>query len=326
MNSAVQLMLRRGMTTSLLANATPPSKLMFQNILDGVFSGKSPINISIRSVHQELNLPKIGGGRQFKYIVLYPLKYTTKPIPIRKLGGRDPITGRKVVQGWGGGKKLSYFWIDNKRIGPKEGPPLVERVLKIDKCDCHTPFLALVGHGDQMRWIIATINMKVGDLVKTSREIPRIPVQPNEGDAHPLGAFPIGSEVHNIETVPGQGGVFVVNAGGRGTIVKKVGDRVIVRLESKDEFSFSKYCMAVSGRISNENHCNIPIGSPNKLRELGYAPRSGLWHRKDGRFGRKLKKPKLFLVDEERRHVKEEFFHMNYNWWDVMQPPQTRHW
>lgn len=32
-------------------------------------------------------------------------------------------------------------------------------------------------------------------------------------------------------------------------------------------------------------------GSPNRMRWLGIRPRSGLWKRKSGRMGRKIKKP-----------------------------------
>ena len=35
----------------------------------------------------------------------------------------------------------------------------------------------------------------------------------------------------------------------------------------------------------------LPIGSPNRMRWLGIRPRSGLWQRKDGYRGRKVKKP-----------------------------------
>ena len=35
----------------------------------------------------------------------------------------------------------------------------------------------------------------------------------------------------------------------------------------------------------------LPIGSPNRMRWLGMRPRSGLWQRKDGTRGRKIKKP-----------------------------------
>lgn len=42
--------------------------------------------------------------------------------------------------------------------------------------------------------------------------------------------------------------------------------------------------MAVVGRVSNEEHSSQHIGSAQRLRWLGFRPRSGLWHRKDGRY------------------------------------------
>lgn len=47
-----------------------------------------------------------------------------------------------------------------------------------------------------------------------------------------------------------------------------------------------------SGRLSNVDHGTTPIGSPQRNRWLGNRPRSGLWQRKSGRHGRKIKPPK----------------------------------
>ncbi|KAG8254908.1 54S ribosomal protein L2 mitochondrial, partial [Homalodisca vitripennis] len=41
-------------------------------------------------------------------------------------------------------------------------------------------------------------------------------------------------------------------------------------------------------RLSNIHNDKMHIGSPNRLRELGYRPRSGLFQLKTGRFGRKI--------------------------------------
>jgi len=61
------------------------------------------------------------------------------------------------------------------RRGPSSGPPLIERVIRIMNSDCHTAKVALIGHGNTLRYILATENLKVGDLVKTSNEIPKNP-------------------------------------------------------------------------------------------------------------------------------------------------------
>lgn len=84
-------------------------------------------------------------------------------------------TGRKITKRVGGGIKYKYHWIQWKRVGPKEGEPLVEKVIQIMDDWCHTAKIALVASGKEMKYYHATENMKPGDLIKTSMHIPRIP-------------------------------------------------------------------------------------------------------------------------------------------------------
>ena len=141
-----------------------------------------------------------GQWENYKYKVHYPAdgKYTIKKLETTKLGGRDQVTGRKVIGMWGGGHKQKARWVDWRRLPEDwdiEGPDLVERVINI----CYDPMraskLALTGYGEKMRWQIATSNMEIGDLIKTSGKIPINPIRPKEGDSHPLGALPIGTEI-----------------------------------------------------------------------------------------------------------------------------------
>lgn len=177
------------------------------------------------------------------------------------------------------------------RDGPSgEGEVQIEKVMQIIKCGCRTANVALVAVGDEMKYILATENMKAGDLLKTSRFIPRIPVRAKEGDAYPLGALPVGTVVHCVEQTPGFPFHIIHAAGSHGTITRKFDDRVVVQLPTKKEFGFLQTCMATVGRLSNIEHGKTHIGTPQKLRELGYRPRSGLWHRKTGRHGRKIKR------------------------------------
>jgi len=235
--------------------------------------------------------PEPGYGISYRRIIHYPEKYTIKPLDVTNLAGRDPVTGRIVCKGIGGGIKHKYHWIAWKREGPKEGPPQVERVFKIIKDGCRTAFVALVAVGDELKYILATENMKAGDLIRTSSHIPRIPVRAHEGDAYPLGALPLGTQVHCIEKYPGLGGFLVHAAGTYATVVRKApNDHVVVQMPSKKEFSLPQTCMCTVGRLSNKEHGTTPIGSAQKNRELGNRPRSGWWQRKTGRLGRKLRK------------------------------------
>jgi len=246
----------------------------------------------VRHKARYVQKPVIGHGVAFRRKVHFPEKYTVKPLEVTNLAGRDPTSGRVVVKGIGGGIKHKYHWVDWKRVGPKEGPPQEEKIVKIIKDGCRTSFVALVAHGDKLKYILATENMKAGDIIRTSCHIPRIPVRPNEGDAYPLGALPLGTEVNCVEKYPGLGGFLVHAAGAFATILRKAPDnRVVIVTPSKKEFSLPQECMCTVGKLSNAEHSSIPIGSAQKNRELGNRPRSGLWQRKTGRFGRKIRKP-----------------------------------
>uniref|UniRef100_A0A1B0DI44 Uncharacterized protein n=1 Tax=Phlebotomus papatasi TaxID=29031 RepID=A0A1B0DI44_PHLPP len=253
--------------------------------------GRTSNVAQVRAKHLwNIDLPKPGQGKAFRRIVHFPEEYTIKPLEVTNLAGRDPKTGRVVAKGIGGGIKHKYHWIKWQRDGPAEGPPQIEKVLEIIFDGCRTAKVALVGVGDELKYILATENMKPGDLIKTSRVIPRIPVRANEGDAYPLGALPLHTQVHCVEKYPGMPCHLIHAAGTFGTIIRKFDDYVVVQMPSKREFAFKETCMATVGRVSNVNHNKEHVGSAQRKRELGYRPRSGLWKRKDGRHGRKIRR------------------------------------
>jgi len=237
--------------------------------------------------------------------------YTTEGLPWNYTKGLDPVTRRRSNHRIGEGVRRFYRMVDYTRSVPAgENSPFVERVLDIIDDETRNPYIALVANGNFKRYIVASENMKVGDLVKTYNEIPKNPVQAFEGDAYPIGALAVGTVIHNLEKHPGKGGFYAITAGSYGTVLKKEGDRVIVSMYKKKktyaivhnkEISVDERCMATVGRVSNVNYHLIPIGSPTMLRKLGYRPRSGLFQLKDGRYGRRIHPPPpLYTVEEPR--------------------------
>ncbi|XP_031847473.1 mitochondrial ribosomal protein L2 [Nomia melanderi] len=259
-------------------------------------------NVPKRYKWTYIKLPKPGvGGKSFRRIVHFEDKYTIKPLEVTNLAGRDPVTGRVVVKGYGGGIKHKYHWIYWKREGPTDlnEKPKEEKVLRIFKDGCRTAFVALVGSDRQLKYILATQNMKEGDIIRTHMGIPRNAVRPNEGDAYPLGALPAGTVVNCVEKYPGIGGNLIHAAGSSAVIVKrdeKDPNLIVLKMPTKKLFLLNKACMATVGRLSNTEHSSIKIGSAQKLRELGYRPRSGLFKKKTGRFGPKLKKKNKYVL------------------------------
>lgn len=76
-------------------------------------------------------------------------KYTIMPLKIKKLGGRDPETGKVVVKELGGGNKKYFRWIDYTRKANEDGTPREERVFSIRYDPLRSTKLALVAGGNK---------------------------------------------------------------------------------------------------------------------------------------------------------------------------------
>ncbi|XP_051773046.1 39S ribosomal protein L2, mitochondrial [Ctenopharyngodon idella] len=218
-------------------------------------------------------------------------KYTVRPIGMKKTGGRD-YTGRIVTHGIGGGHKQRYRMIDFQRLRyepGREGQPIVEKVVEVRYDPCRSADIALVAGGSRKRWIIATENMEAGDLIKTSSAIGRMAVLAKEGDSHPLGALPVGTLINNLELYPGKGAQYIRAAGTCGVLLRKVNGTAIVQLPSKHQIQVLETCVATVGRVSNIDHNKRIIGKAGRNRWLGIRPSSGLWQRKGGWAGRKIR-------------------------------------
>jgi len=94
---------------------------------------------------------------------------------------------------------------------------------------------------------------------------------------------------------------FAVKAEDEAKIIRRIEDRIVVKCWDKLEFAIPETCQCVVGQNSIHPLRKMDIGSPNRLRWLGMRPRSGLWKRKDGRRGRKIKKapPAIYTTPYE---------------------------
>ena len=65
------------------------------------------VNHQIIRTFKFVDKPKPGLGKQYRRQVFFPKdgKYTIEPLDTKHLAGRDPVSGRKVAQGIGGGVK-----------------------------------------------------------------------------------------------------------------------------------------------------------------------------------------------------------------------------
>lgn len=184
-------------------------------------------------------------------------------VPLKKTGGRNN-QGRITVRHRGGGHKRMYRIIDFKR--DKIGVPA--KVAAIEYDPNRSARIALLHYADgEKRYIIAPLGLQVGDTVLAG---PEADIKP--GNALPLRNIPVGTMVHNVELVPGQGGVMARSAGTWAQVLAKEGKYAILRLPSGEQRLVHLDCMATIGQVGNVDHENINIGKAGRSRWLGRRP------------------------------------------------------
>ena len=183
--------------------------------------------------------------------------------PLRRSGGRNN-TGRVTSWQRGGGHKRRYRMIDFTR--EKAGVP--GRVASVEYDPNRTARIALVNYKDgEKRYILAPVNLKVGDSIVTSDSADILP-----GNAMRLGAIPLGTFVHNVEIHIGGGGQMCRSAGAFAQVMAKEGDWVLLRLPSGELRKVHERCLATIGQVGNLDHENIIIGKAGRSRWMGKRP------------------------------------------------------
>lgn len=164
----------------------------------------------------------------------------------------------------GGGHKRLYRIIDFRR--DKRDIPATVAAIEYDPN--RNARIALLFYKDgEKRYIIAPAALGVGDTVIAGENAPF-----EVGNALPLSRIPLGTEVHNIELVPGRGGQMVRAAGGFAQVVAKEGDYVTIRLPSKEVRMIRRECYATIGKVGNAEARNISLGKAGRTRHRGQRP------------------------------------------------------
>jgi len=190
-----------------------------------------------------------------------PAKHLTEIL--KKHSGRDS-TGSISVRHQGGRHKRYYRFIDFKR----DKFDVEGKVLTIEYDPNRNSRISLVEYADgETRYILQPHDLKVGDTVLSS-DTAEIKV----GNAVPLKNIPIGTEVHNIELQPGQGGKMARGAGGAAVVLAKDDNYVQVKLPSGTVRLFLHNCRATIGMVGNIEHKDEQIGTAGRKRRMGIRP------------------------------------------------------
>ena len=182
----------------------------------------------------------------------------------KKSGGRNN-QGRITCRHRGGGHKRHYRMIDFKR--DKTG--VTATVAAIEYDPNRSARIALLHYTDgEKRYILAPLNLKVGDTVESG---PDADIQP--GNSLPLSNIPLGTQIHNIELKVGKGGQVVRSAGTSAQLMAKEDRYALIKMPSGEVRMVLLKCKATIGQLGNVEHENTGLGKAGRKRWLGRRPR-----------------------------------------------------
>ncbi len=178
-------------------------------------------------------------------------------------GGRNN-NGRITTRFRRSGNKRRYRLVDFRRN--KDGVAATVKELEYDPN--RSAFIALIVYADGVKsYILAPNGLKVGQTV-ISGDKGEVQV----GNAFKLKNIPLGLQIHNIELVPGKGGILVRSAGQVATLRAKDGDYAQIKLPSGEVRKVNLECKATIGQVGNVDYMNASMGKAGKKRYLGFRP------------------------------------------------------
>ncbi|QEC45634.1 50S ribosomal protein L2 [Pseudobacter ginsenosidimutans] len=183
----------------------------------------------------------------------------------KNTGGRN-VQGRRSMRYMGGGNKKMYRKIDFKRN--KNGVPAT--VASIEYDPNRTAFIALLNYADgEKRYILAPQGLQVGATVVSGDA-----VTPEVGNALQMKNMPLGTNIHNIEMQPGQGGKLVRSAGTSAQLANKEEKYAVLKMPSGELRKVLINCYATVGIVSNGDHNLEMMGKAGRNRWKGIRPRN----------------------------------------------------
>jgi large subunit ribosomal protein L2 len=172
--------------------------------------------------------------------------------------------GRITTRHQGGGNKKLYRIIDfkQKRMNDKA----VVQSLEYDPY--RTAFIAKVKYEDgTFSYILAPEKLSVGDEIITAESAPLKP-----GNRMQLKNISVGTQVYNIEMMPGRGGQLARSAGLYAEVLANAEGYTDLKLNSGEVRRVQWTCLASLGQVSNAEWSLVNIGKAGRSRWLGIRP------------------------------------------------------
>ena len=185
-------------------------------------------------------------------------------VSLKKNAGRNN-QGKITVRHQGGGNRKKYRLVDFKR-NKKDG--ISAKVVGIEYDPNRTANIALICYADgEKSYILAPEGLTDGMTVVSGAE-----AEIRVGNCLPLANIPVGTQVHNIELLPGKGGQLARSAGMSAQLMAKEGKYATLRLPSGEMRMVPINCRATVGVVGNGDHNLINIGKAGRKRHMGIRP------------------------------------------------------
>jgi large subunit ribosomal protein L2 len=182
-------------------------------------------------------------------------------VEVKKRSGGRNNNGRMTARHIGGGHKQKYRKVDFKR----RKHDVAAEVVGIEYDPNRSARIALIKYSDgEMSYILAPDGLRVGSRVTAGDN-----VAPDLGNALPLRAIPLGTNIHNIELMPGRGGQIARSAGQQAILNNLEGGYALVKMPSGEIRRIHESAYATIGQVGNVDHMNVSSGKAGRTRWKG---------------------------------------------------------
>lgn len=200
------------------------------------------------------------------YSVLHKRHKTPKSLTKSKAvqAGRNN-SGKITVRHQGGGVRRKIRLVDFSRADRMNIPGIVA---SIEYDPTRTAFISLVNYKDGVkRYILTPQGLRVGQRVLASEAADIMP-----GNRLPLRTIPVGTLVHDIELIPGQGGKIARSAGSYALLQNIEGGFALLKMPSGEIRKVREAALASVGQLANADWMNVRIGKAGRMRHMGWRP------------------------------------------------------
>ena len=200
------------------------------------------------------------------YSVLHKKTKTPKGLVFSKArpAGRN-MSGKITVRHQGGGSRRKVRIVDFNRTDKMNIPAIVKT---IEYDPTRTAFISLIAYLDgNKRFILAPEGLKVGAKIMCGEKADILP-----GNRLALKNIPVGTFVHDIELIPGQGGRVAKSAGSYAILQNLEAGFALLKMPSGEIRKVRENCFASIGQLANADWMNVRIGKAGRSRLMGWRP------------------------------------------------------